>query len=443
MTTVLAAVFVFQSFSSGFSFSKTLGQVLAGNAFTVSAAQQNIQDPLGGYNVLIADRGNNRVIEMTPGKKIIWDYHFHLPVQSLGADDAFFADGGSTIMATMEYDQIIEQIDYATKKVTWRYGSPGVPGSWPGYLRTPDDAYKLSNGDVTVADISNCRVLEISPSKKIVRQYGVTRKCGLGPGQLDAPNGDTPLPGGGMLISNIKAHNVIELNSNWQKIATYNLPITYPSDPQLTHSGNILVSDYTNPGKILEISKTGAIVWQFTFTSGNRRLNKPSIAIELPNGNILATDDDNNRVIVIDKKTDQIVWQYGITGQPGSGPNQLNDPDGIDIILPTATSSAPLSPTPAAPLYSVGQAEQSAVGSGLIQIHGYRLKAENGYIIASDEPSGPVGPRDLPIFGSSLSSLEPGRQYLFIGTLTRAASPAINGNRLRFTLSAAPQPYSP
>ncbi|MDE2099446.1 MAG: hypothetical protein KGL39_19495 [Patescibacteria group bacterium] len=346
-------------------------------------------------------------------------------------------------MATMEYDQIIEQIDYATKKVTWRYGSPGVPGSWPGYLRTPDDAYKLSNGDVTVADISNCRVLEISPAKKIVRQYGVTRKCGLGPGQLDAPNGDTPLPGGGMLISNIKAHNVIELNSNWQKIATYNLPITYPSDPQLTHSGNILVSDYTNPGKILEISKTGAIVWQFAFTSGNRRLNKPSIAIELPNGNILATDDDNNRVIVIDKKTDQIVWQYGITGQPGSGPNQLNDPDGIDIILPTATSSVPSSPAPAAPLYSVGQAEQSAVGSGSIQIHGYRLKAENGYIIASDEPSGPVGPRDLPIFGPSLSSLEPGRQYLFTGMLVRAASPAVNGNRLRFNLSSAPQPYSP
>ena len=129
-----------------------LGQVLAGNAFTESAAQQNIQDPLGGYDVLIADRGNNRVIEMTPSKNIIWHYHFHLPVQSLGADDAFFADGGRTVMMTMEYDQIIEQVDYATKKVIWRYGSPGVPGSWPGYLRTPDDAYKLSNGDVTVAE---------------------------------------------------------------------------------------------------------------------------------------------------------------------------------------------------------------------------------------------------------------------------------------------------
>ncbi len=437
-------MFIIQHLFGNAYFSKLLSLVFAGNDFVISAIQQNNHDPLGGYNVLIADRGNNRVIEITPDKKIIWKYTFHLPVQSLGADDAFFADNGSMIIATMEYDQIIEQINYATKAMMWRYGSPGVPGSWPGYLRTPDDAYKLGNGDVTVADISNCRVLEISPTKKIVHQYGITKKCGTGPGQLDAPNGDTPLPGGGMLISNIKAHNVIELNNSWQKIATYSLPITYPSDPQLTHSGNILVSDYTNPGKILEISKTGAVVWQFAFTSGNRRLNKPSIAIELPNGNILATDDDNNRVIVIDKKTNQIVWQYGITGMPGIGMNQLNDPDGIDIILPAATSTVSPLPTSTIPLYSVGQAERSVINGGLIQIHGYRLRTEGGYILASDEPSGSVSPRDLPIFGSSLSSLKSGRQYLFTGIFyNKGKFVAVNGNKLQFILSAAPKSYLP
>src|ERR1700690_746830 len=38
---------------------------------------RNIPDDtsaLGGYNVLIADRGNNRLIEVTPDKQIVWEY---------------------------------------------------------------------------------------------------------------------------------------------------------------------------------------------------------------------------------------------------------------------------------------------------------------------------------------------------------------------------------
>src|SRR5512135_309529 len=73
------------------------------------------QTGLGGYDVLIADRGNNRIIEVTPDKKIVWEYDFDLPRPGLGADDAFFADGGKTIIAGLEEWQTIQLIDYATK----------------------------------------------------------------------------------------------------------------------------------------------------------------------------------------------------------------------------------------------------------------------------------------------------------------------------------------
>lgn len=296
---------------------------------------------LGGYNVLIADRGNNRIIEVAPDKRIVWEYDFRLPRPGLGADDAFFTDGGKNIIVNLEEYHVIQLLAYDSKKVLWQYGTPGKPGSAPGMLNTPDDAYRLPNGDITVADIKNCRVIELSPDKTIVRQYGITGKCGNAPGMLNKPNGDTPLKNGHLLVSNIVGHSLIELDENWRPAFSMTLPVRYPSDPQATKAGNILIADYSDPGQILEVSRTGQVVWAFNDKIGAKRLRRPSLAIELPNGNIMANDDDNQRVIVVDKRTKQIVWQYGVTGKPGRSPGQLNDPDGMDIILRPAATKPP------------------------------------------------------------------------------------------------------
>ncbi len=398
---------------------------------------------LGPYNVLIADRGNNRVIEVTPDKRIVWEYDFPLKRKGLGADDAFFADNGNTVMMSLENYNLIEQVDYATKKIEWQYGTPGVAGFRDGRLHTPDDAYKLGNGDVVVADIQNCRVIEISPAGKIVRQYGVTRHCGTAPGLLDSPNGDTPLPNGHMLISEIKPHDIVELNQNWKKIATYPLPITYPSDPQPMQNGDILVANYRNPGALIEINPaTGKVVWKFSYTTGDRRLNKPSLAIEMPNGIILCNDDLNHRVIAIDKKTNQIVWQYGVTGKPGSGPGQLNIPDGLSIIMraPRATS------TPQSlhmPVYTVGYVTRHAAyfSNTMVEMHGYVLKDTGAYSIVSDEKNGVVTAGDLPVADTAPEKLSAGTSYLFRGTLVRDGLTASNGNPYHLELANDPVPY--
>ena len=75
-----------------------------------------------------------------------------------------------------------------------------------------------------------------------------------------------------------------------------------------------------------------ADAWHATGVANGGKLNRPSLAIELPNGNIMANDDLNHRVIVIDKATKAILWQYGVTGQRGLTPGYLAIPDGLDII---------------------------------------------------------------------------------------------------------------
>jgi len=190
-------------------------------------SQPSDASALGGYNVLIADRGNNRIIEITPDKKIVWEYQFkNLPLGD-GADDAFFADNGRTIVANLENYNIIEQIDFQTQQFVWQYGTAGKHGSKSGFLNSPDDAYKLPNGDIIVADIKNCRILEISLDKKIVRQYGTTLHCSNKGAYLNKPNGDTPLPNGYVLLSNIVGHSLVELDDQWKQVFSMNLPLLW------------------------------------------------------------------------------------------------------------------------------------------------------------------------------------------------------------------------
>lgn len=384
---------------------------------------------LGGYNVLIADRGNNRLVEVNPDKQIIWEYDFHLPRLGLGADDAFFTDNGQSIIVNLEEYHLIEIIDYATKTIKWTYGNAGVPGHLDGQLHTPDDAYRLANGDVIVADIKNCRVIEIAPDKHIVRQYGTTRICDNKPGHLNEPNGDTPLPNGHVLISNIRSRDLVELDQNWQPIFSMNLPVKYPSDPQMTQAGNILISDYSKPGQIVEISKKNQIVWQYGGDS-TARLDRPSLAIELPNGNILANDDFNHRVIVIDKQTKQIIWQYGVTGKPGKGADQLSIPDGLDIIK----NSDPMLNT----IGAVTRHAQNFVNQQ-VRVQGYLLKRENGYDIFSDEPTGALGSFDLPVIGTGLDTVDFNQEYILQGSFTSGGFNSINGNPNHLELSVPPQ----
>lgn len=296
-----------------------------------TAAMPSDGSALGGYDVLIADRGNARLLLVNPAKQILWEYHFTDAPGGEGADDAFFADNGRSIITNLEHGQDIRKIDIASGQVTWEYGRTGHKGAAPGMLDFPDDAYQMPNGNIMVADIRNCRIIEIAPDKSIVRQAGRTGNCSGQPGTLATPNGDRPLANGHVLVSLIRGHGLEELDAHWKPVLKMTLPIRYPSDPQPTRDGNIIVAGYTHPGPIIEIARDGHVLWTYAPQKGGT-LNKPSLAAELPNGNIIATDDLNARVVVIDKATSRILWQYGVTGVHGSKPGYLHIPDGLDII---------------------------------------------------------------------------------------------------------------
>jgi outer membrane protein assembly factor BamB len=291
-------------------------------------------------DILIADAGNNRMLLVTPGKRIVWQFpNPGQPSPLYDNDDVFFGPHFDEIITNEEDNNTIAIVNFKTKQIVWRYGHPHQAGSAPGYLHTPDDAFLYDRGGhqiITVADIKNQRILFIDrATKQIIKQYGETGVWRVNPPTtFAAPNGDFPAPDGGMLVTQIGGNDAILLNRKGQVVWTVHFPpyLSYPSDANFTPHGNIICAFYTNPGAIVEMSPSGRLLWQYRVTSGPGKLNMPSLAVKLPNGMVLLNDDGNDRVIVIDPKTNQIVWQYGHTGVPGTAPGYLDDPDGLDLL---------------------------------------------------------------------------------------------------------------
>jgi outer membrane protein assembly factor BamB len=300
--------------------------------------------PYFGDKLLVADRGNNRLLLLDAAMNVVWKYPSPTapgdPLQFYYPDDAFFTNHGTAIISNQEENETIVKIAYPSGKIIWSYGHPKHPGTARGYLHEPDDAYLLKNGQITVADAVNCRVLVINQNHTVAHQIGTDGECFHNPpASMGSPNGDTPLTDGNLLISEINGSWVSEYTLAGKLVWTVHLSVVgYPSDPQQVGSDTYLLADYSSPGQVVEFDRHGKILYRYDQASGPGRLNQPSLAELLPSGVIMANDDHNDRMVAIDPSTGALVWQYGITGKPGTGPGQLNIPDGFDLLLPDGST---------------------------------------------------------------------------------------------------------
>jgi hypothetical protein len=320
--------------------SGTLSTVLAlrPSPYGAPAGRPGAGSPYQG-RLLIADRGNNRLIVLTPSRQLAWVYPdakkppppggFYFP------DDAFFFNKGNGIISNQEDNHTIVEIAYPSGQLLWSYGHHGQPGSAPGYLNQPDDAYYLRGGNVSVADAANNAVIIISPSGKVVSKIGNGVDAHVPGTSLAYPNGDTPLANGDVLISEVNGSWIDEYTPLGHLVWSVHFPsIAYPSDPQQLGPNLYLMTDY-NPGgegRIVEFTRQGGIVWRYDTLAGDSALKMPSLAERLPNGLIMVNDDYRHRVVVIDPATHWIVWQYGLTDVPGIAPGRLLIPDGFDLL---------------------------------------------------------------------------------------------------------------
>ena len=145
----------------------------------------NSAQRLTNGNILIADEGNNRVIEVTKAKQIVWRYGkvnggpLNAPAfaSRLPNGDTLVADGGNNRVV---------QVDKAGH-VVWNYATDARVGSVSA--PAPSQAVRLRDGRTLISDQFNDQVIAVNKAKHVVWSYGQIGVPGNGPGQLNAPYG--------------------------------------------------------------------------------------------------------------------------------------------------------------------------------------------------------------------------------------------------------------
>jgi hypothetical protein len=287
-------------------------------------------------NVLIADQFNNRVIEVTPEGKIVWQFGLgpnDFTANSIvGTNDAQRV-GRLTLMAgTGIPPGVVPAVPNGVAdnrvilvnrhgKIVWQYGQFGVTGSGPNELNTPVQNTWLPNGHVLITDQGNQRVIEVTMDKEIVWQYGTTGVSGNGPDQLNNPNSAELLENGHILIADENNNRAIEVTRDKTIVAMFTAGGTVSGVAFASRlpNGHTLLTD-SNNSRIVEVDRDDEVVWQY-FTNlehGSNTAPLPTRAIRLSNGHTIISDQFNDRVIVINRHGKTLAT-YGILNTIGYG----------------------------------------------------------------------------------------------------------------------------
>src|SRR5487761_467964 len=295
-------------------------------------------------DLLIADRSNNRLLIVDPTGRIVWQFPRPgdlAPGQTfLIPDDAFFTPNGKDIIVTEEDNSVVSEVDIATHRIVWRYGSPGHPGSGLNELSNPDDAMMLPSGYLVLADIKNCSLLVLHPLSHVpFERIGEnTTACYHAPPlRWGSPNGVFAMRDGTFLVTEINGDWVDDVTLGGAIVHWSAHPpgVAYPSDSNEVAPNRFLTADYSTPGQAVEFDARGNLLWRYGPASGPGALNQPSLCLPVPKrAEIVCNDDSNDRVIVVSTVTNRIVWQYGHDHLPGSAPGYLHQPDGMDFVPP-------------------------------------------------------------------------------------------------------------
>jgi hypothetical protein len=259
-----------------------------------------------GTLFLVTDTENSRVLEIKVSGEIVWQYGCNSINSNdycdYGAGDKqlnkpHFAtyDGNNILITDKDNNRVIE-VDH-NKNIVWSYG--GTEGFGDNQLNKPNSAIVRSNGNVLIADGINNRLIEVNKDKSIVWKYGcsdlsIAGKClyGDGPGFLRNPNYAIELSNGDLLVTDTENNRIIELNKSDDVVWEYKSGLNIPQSANPTDNG-IIIAGYRN-NNVLEVSKDKQVVWEMD------GLKLPTFATLTKTGTILITDSYNNRIIEVD-----------------------------------------------------------------------------------------------------------------------------------------------
>lgn len=214
---------------------------------------------------------DNRVFIVDANGNIVWQYgqagvtgsgpnQLNTPVQAAVISN-FPGHPGFNVIITDQGNERIILVRVATGAIVWQYGTTGVSGIGPNQLNNPNSAELLENGNVLIADENNNRVIEITPAGSIVGTFTEG-------GALSGAAFASRLPNGHTLITDSNNNRIVEVDGSdhivWEYVtntASKSNPNPLPTRAIRLLNGDTLISDQFND-RVIEVTPAGNIVFQ-------------------------------------------------------------------------------------------------------------------------------------------------------------------------------------
>jgi len=123
-------------------------------------------------NTLITDMHNNKVMEVSIKKGIVWEYK-----EQSKENMACYAVrlSNSNVLMISDSGNFAKEVT-PDKKIIWTFGEEGKSGKDEKHLSSPEHITRLKNGNTLIADSGNHRVIEVSEDGNIVWSFTRDKK---------------------------------------------------------------------------------------------------------------------------------------------------------------------------------------------------------------------------------------------------------------------------
>ena len=241
--------------------------------------------PQGGSVILVGESG------------IAWRYTNGLSFPH----DAELDDADEHLLIADTGNNRVIELELATGRISW--STEDLTLSDGSSLDYPNDADYLPDGNILITDRNNHRLIVIDRSGKVIWQFGETGQPGADSHHLNHPHNADLLPSGHILVADSENDRVLEISQVGEIVWTYAQGLNWPRDADRLPNGNTLITDSKN-NRVIEVTPQGEIVWEYSWG-----LRLPYEADRLPSGNTLIADSRNRRVIEV-SSTGEVVWSY-------------------------------------------------------------------------------------------------------------------------------------
>ena len=167
---------------------------------------------LPNAHVLITDQGNNRIIEVTLGKRIVWQF----PGPNTNADAQLNSPNSAELLAN-GHILISDENNLRAIEVT-RSHQIVQTFTAGGTVNTVAFSSRLPNGDTLLTDAGNARIVEVNSNDVPVWEYFTINPLGVG---APLPTRGVRLRNGDTLISDQFDNLVLRVDINSNLVASY------------------------------------------------------------------------------------------------------------------------------------------------------------------------------------------------------------------------------